>query len=132
MSEAAETSRALARDNLFSGTNAKKPALVAGFFALTQVVEADFRRDCASNPKVWSRHRRARMSEAAETSRAIARDNLFSGTINKKRHPKGCLFLLIRITERSGLSTRLRQQSESAERRWWRALERYSRRVAVA
>ena len=57
---------------------------------------------------------------------------LFSGTINKKRHPRGCLFLLIRITERSGLSTRLRKQSESAEWRWWRALERHSRRVAVA
>ena len=40
---------------------------------------------------------------------------LFSGTINKKRHPRGCLFLLIRITERSGLSTRLRKQSESSE-----------------
>ena len=29
---------------LFSGTNAKKPALWGGFFALIRVVEADFRK----------------------------------------------------------------------------------------
>lgn len=48
---------------------------------------------------------------AACNHRIFQSDNCkVSRTINKKRHPSGCLFLLICIVGRKGLSTRLRKQ----------------------
>ena len=68
---------------LISGTNKTKDRFYTGLFVLNAYRwQKRIYDDCVSNPKVRSRHRRAQLSEAAETvvSRQ-ARDNLFSDTI---------------------------------------------------